>query len=72
MAQDNEEQDAYIIGINEPLNSYTGEIIAIIHRNNDIEDKWVIAPIGSDFSEDEIMREVAFQEQFFDSSLEML
>lgn len=72
MAGDGEEQDAYIIGINEPLKHYTGELIAIIHRQNDVEDKWVIAPKGCKFNEDEIMEIVNFQERFFDSRIELL
>ena len=46
MAPDGEEQDAYILGVEEPLNEFTGKIIAIIHRNDDIEEKWVGAPVG--------------------------
>jgi len=46
MVPDGEEQDAYILGVEEPLNEFTGKIIAIIHRNDDIEEKWVGAPVG--------------------------
>ena len=44
IAPDGEEQDAYIIGVDEPVKEFVGRIIAIIHRNNDIEEKWVVAP----------------------------
>lgn len=44
IAPDGEEQDAYIIGVDEPVKEFVGRIIAIIHRNNDIEGKWVVAP----------------------------
>ena len=44
MAADGDEQDAYILGIDEPLDTFTGKIIAVIHRKNDVEDKWVVAP----------------------------
>ena len=44
IAPDGEEQDAYIIGVDEPVKGFVGRIIAIIHRNNDIEEKWVVAP----------------------------
>lgn len=44
IAPDGEEQDAYIIGVDEPVKEFAGRIIAIIHRNNDIEGKWVVAP----------------------------
>ncbi|MBQ4522090.1 MAG: dihydrofolate reductase [Lachnospiraceae bacterium] len=67
MAEDGEEQDAYILGVNEPVEEFTGEIIAILHRNDDVEEKWVVAPKGSHFSDEEIMRQVHFQEQYFDS-----
>ena len=40
MAGDNENQDAYILGVTEPVQQFTGEVIAIIHRKNDIEDKF--------------------------------
>ena len=44
MASDGEEQDAYILGVNKPVEELTGKVIAIIHRLNDVEDKWVVAP----------------------------
>ncbi len=44
MASDGEEQDAYILGVNQPVEEFTGKVIAIIHRLNDVEDKWVVAP----------------------------
>ena len=69
MAPDGEEQDAYILGVEEPLNEFTGKIIAIIHRNDDIEEKWVGAPVGMWFTEDQIMKQVHFQEQYFDSKI---
>ena len=44
IAPDGEEQDAYIIGVDELVKEFVGRIIAIIHRNNDVEEKWVVAP----------------------------
>ena len=66
IASDGEAQDAYILGVNVPIDEFVGEVIAIIHRKNDIEDKWVVAPKGVSFSVDEIMNYVLFQEKFFD------
>ncbi len=65
MAPDGKEQDAYILGVNIPVDEFVGKVIAIIHRNDDIEDKWVVAPEGISFSKDEIIRQVAFQEKYF-------
>ena len=66
IAPDGEEQDAYILGVAEPVQQFTGEVIAIIHRRNDIEDKWVVAPKGMRFTVDEIKNQVYFQEKYFD------
>ncbi len=71
MAPDGEEQDAYILGINYPIKEYTGKVIAIIHRYDDIEEKWVVAPENMSFTSEEIMRQVDFQERFFKSKVRM-
>ncbi len=64
---DGDEQDVYILGVDEPLDTFTGELIAVIHRRDDVEDKWVLAPEGMRFTAGEIMAAVHFQEQYFDS-----
>lgn len=66
MAPDGEEQDAYIIGIDEPVKKFTGKVVAIIHRKDDIEDKWVVCPENMTYTKSEIGSLVYFQEQFFD------
>ncbi len=70
-ALDGEEQDAYILGISQPVKEFTGKIIAIIHRQNDVEDKWVVAPADATFTADEVMAQVAFQEQYFQTEVIM-
>lgn len=65
IAQDGEEQDAYIIGVDEPLKEFFGEVVAIIHRLDDIEDKWVVAPEGKNYTKEEILKLVDFQEKYF-------
>ena len=66
MAPDGEEQDAYIIGIDEPVKKFTGKVVAIIHRKDDIEDKWVVCPENMTYTKSEIGSLVYFQEQYFD------
>ena len=65
IAPDGEEQDAYILGVNMPVKEFTGRVIAIIHRFDDIEEKWVVAPDGVNFTHEEIESAVRFQEKFF-------
>lgn len=64
---DGEELDAYILGVYEPLETFTGKCIAIIHRTNDNDDKLVITPENRSFSNDEIRVLTDFQEQYFKS-----
>ena len=71
LAPDGEEQDAYILGIAEPLEEFMGKVIAVIHRFDDVEEKWVVAPEGMRFSAEEILATVAFQEQYFQIQLRM-
>lgn len=71
MAPDGEEQDAYILGVDEAVTEFTGVVIAIIHRNDDVEEKWVVAPEDMIFTEEEIKRQVHFQEQYFDTEIMM-
>lgn len=71
MAGDGEEQDVYILGVNIPLKEFTGKVIAIIRRKNDIEDKLVVVPENIVLSKEEILQKVYFQEQFFEIEIEM-
>lgn len=68
-APDGEEQDAYILGVDIPLKSFTGKIIAVIRRTDDVEEKWVVCPSGMSFTRSEIMKQVRFQEQYFKSEI---
>ncbi|MBR5094610.1 MAG: inorganic pyrophosphatase [Oscillospiraceae bacterium] len=71
-AGDGEEQDVYILGVGEPLERFTGRLIARIHRLDDVEDKWVLAPEGRHFTREEIAAAVAFQERYFRSEIELI
>lgn len=64
-AGDGEEQDAYLLGVEEPLAEFTGRVIAVIHRLNDVEDKWVVVPEGIRLTKEEIIAKTEFQEKYF-------
>ncbi len=69
---DGEPQDAYVIGTDTAIDQFYGRLIAIVHRNDDIEEKWVIAPDGMPFNKQQIEELVYFAEQYYDSYIEML
>ena len=68
-APDGDELDAYYLGVNEPLQKATGVCIAIVHRKNDDDDKLVVVPKGVKLTDEEILAQVHFQEQWFDSQI---
>lgn len=68
---DGEEADIYLLGISYPVEEYTAEVIGIVHRHNDCEDKLIAAPHGMLFTKEEIEKAVHFQERFFDSEIEL-
>lgn len=71
IAGDGAEQDVYYLGEDKAVSDFNGKIIAVIHRFNDVEDKWVVAKEGSEFTKEEIEKAVEFQEKFFDSEVIM-
>lgn len=69
VSSDGEELDCYVLGIFEPLESFKGKCIAIIHRLNDNDDKLIIVPDNRSFSNKEIRVLTEFQERFFKSEI---
>ena len=69
---DGEEQDVYILGIAEPLERFTGPIIAVVRRADDNEDKFVAAPEGMMLSAEEIRGAISFVEQYFHSTIQTI
>ena len=67
---DGQPQDVYVLDEREPLSTWHGRIQAVIHRSNDIEDKWVGA--STNVSAERIRQATQFQEQYFTSRLMVL
>ena len=68
---DGEELDVYLLGVDTPVTKYTAKIIGIVHRHNDVEDKLIAAPEGMRFTKEEMEMAVHFQEQYFESEVEV-
>ncbi len=71
IAPDGEEQDAYILGVDKAVEKFTGKIIAVIHRFDDVEEKWVVCPENQSFSKERIEELVEFQEKYYHSEIIM-
>lgn len=64
-AGDGAEQDVYVFGTDKPIQKFTGKVIAVYHRFDDVEDKWIVSLDGKDIPDDRILGDISFQEQFF-------
>ena len=68
-AGDGKEQDVYILGADRPLETFEGKVIAVYRRFNDDEDKWIVSLDETEYTDEEIMQTIYFQEQYFDGVL---
>ena len=64
---DGEELDAYVLGEHKPLETFTGKVVAIIHRTNDNDDRLVVMADGRNYTDEQIRALTEFQEQYFES-----
>lgn len=62
---DDEEIDAYVLGVDKPIDQFIGRCIGLVRRHNDNDDKLIVVPDGIDFSEAEIEARISFQEKWF-------
>lgn len=68
ISADGEELDAYVLGIDEPLEAFSGNCIAVLLRKDDAGDpKLVLAPPGLNLSDEDILAQVDFQERHFNT-----
>lgn len=69
---DGEELDVFLVGVDTPVQSYTGHIVGIAYRADDVEDKLIMAPTGVGFSAEEMARAVRFQEKYYKTTIRTL
>ncbi len=58
-----------MLGITDPIDTFHGRCIAIIHRIDDDDDKLIVVPEGTTLTDDEIRKMTHFQEQYFHSEI---
>lgn len=69
---DGEELDVYVLGVDKPVDEFSGRVIGVIYRDDDNEDKLVVAPFDTSFTLEEVEKAVYFQEQYFKIRIELL
>jgi inorganic pyrophosphatase len=68
-APDGGNLDAYVLGVDEPLEQFTGVCVAVLHRLDDDDEKLIVVPRGTALSDQEIRAQTRFVEQYFKSEL---
>ena len=68
-AGDGMEIDAYVLGVFKPIEKYEGVVIAVIQREDDAEDKLVVADELNKYNKDQIYALTEFTERFFISEI---
>lgn len=73
MAGDGEEIDAYLVGWPEPMENVDGIVVAVVRRDDDVQDKLVVVPHAGadDWTPDKLRQAVGFWERFFTSRIIM-
>lgn len=73
IAQDNEWQDVYLL-TDDIISTQvvSANVIAIIVRDDDLEDKWVATTTQTTYSKEDIKMKTDFLEQYFNSSIILL
>lgn len=57
-------EDVYVLGAKEPLLTFEGKVIAVWHRFDDSEDKWIVSLNGEAFREEVILGIFHFRSNF--------
>ena len=70
MAPDGHCIDVYVLGVDYPFKRCSAKVIAAIRRRDDVEDKIVVAMSG-EWDGASIEKATEFQEQWFDSWVEL-
>ena len=68
-ADDGDELDAYVLGVNHAVKIFRGRCIAVIERLNDADDKLIVVAPETNMNDEDIRRLTHFQEQYFESHI---
>ena len=66
---DGEELDVFLLGVDEPVESFTGRVISIAYRADDVEDKLIMSPEGMQFTAEQMAELVHFQEKYYHTTV---
>lgn len=69
MQQNIEFQDAYVIGVQQPLETFTGYVAGIIYHKEDTTSRWIVAPLGMVVDHEATIQLLGIEEQFYSTRI---
>jgi 8-oxo-dGTP pyrophosphatase MutT (NUDIX family) len=71
---DYSKQMAYVLGVDVPLDEFTGVLTAIVRRKDDSENNsvWIIVPENIHYTRQQLEEMIYFNEQYYESELEII
>ena len=69
VALNGDEIEAYVLGVNKPVDGFQGQCVAVIHRLDKPGGVLVVCPSHLVLSNEEIQSQTEFQEKFFTSEI---
>lgn len=67
-----EPQGVYLLGVERPVERYTGRVVGVLYRKNDARDFLIVAPVGNFIHQAIIMEKTWFRESRYETELEHL
>lgn len=64
-----EKQEAYVLGVNKPVNTFKGKVIGIVNRKDDNRDILLIAPKNSKMKTSDINKSIYFKEKNYNHKI---
>lgn len=62
-------KDAYVVGVHEPLESFTGVVIALLYHEEDDIVHTVVGRQGEVINHEQVIQEIGMVEQYYDSRI---
>lgn len=65
-------QKAYVLGVDVPLDEFTGVLTAVARRKDDANSVWIVVPENIHYTRQQLEEMIYFSEQYYDSFVEVI
>ncbi|MCR5516757.1 MAG: NUDIX hydrolase [Lachnospira sp.] len=65
-------QEAYVLGVDVPLDEFTGVLTAVARRKDDANSVWLVVPENIHYTRQQLEEMIYFSEQYYDGFVEVI